>query len=134
MPDAWQVQVFYDGACPLCAREIRLLRWLDRKHRVWFTDIESADFDADAWGSTQQRLMDRIHGRLPDGTWIEGMAVFRALYRAVGLGPLAWFMELPGVVALLDRGYEVFARNRLRWTGRCDETTCFPAVADVSQA
>ena len=134
MPEGWEVQVFYDGACPLCAREIRLLRWLDHKRRVWFTDIEGAEFDAEAWGSTQRALMDRIHGRLPDGRWIEGVEVFRRIYGAVGLRLLAWAMGLPGIAGMLDWSYRIFARNRLRWTGRCDETTCFPAVPDVSQA
>lgn len=134
MPEGWQVQVFYDGACPLCAREIRILRHLDRKHRIWFTDIGGPEFDAAAWGSTQRTLMDRIHGRLPDGRWIEGVEVFRQLYRAVGLGWVSWWMGLPGVAQIMNWSYQIFARNRLRWTGRCDETTCFPADLDVSQA
>lgn len=130
----WQVQVFYDGECPLCAREINLLRRLDRKGRVWFTDIAGPEFDAASWGSTQQSLMDRIHGRMPDGRWIEGVEVFRQLYRAVGLGPLAWFMGLPGVAQLLDWSYRVFAKNRLRWTGRCDEISCPVPRADLTRA
>ena len=133
MPNTWSVQVFYDGECPLCAREIALMRRLDRKQRVLFTDIAGPDFDAAAWGSTQQALMDRIHGRLPDGTWIEGMEVFRQLYSAVGLGWIAAFMRLPGVRHALAWAYVHFARNRLRWTGRCTEDACFP-VPDVSQA
>lgn len=122
--DGWRVQVFYDGDCPLCAKEIALLRRLDRRQRVWFTDIAGPEFDAEAWGSTQRALMDRIHGRLPDGRWIEGMEVFRQLYAAVGLGPLAWFMGLPGLRQALDWSYRVFARNRLRWTGRCTPELC----------
>ena len=31
------VEVFYDGDCPLCTREIRLLRRLDRRGRIRFT-------------------------------------------------------------------------------------------------
>ena len=34
---------------------------------------------------TWAALMDRIHARLPDGTIIDGVEVFRRLYAAVGL-------------------------------------------------
>ena len=38
----WHVEVFYDGEYPLCLRENKLLKWLDRKHRIRFTDILEA--------------------------------------------------------------------------------------------
>jgi predicted DCC family thiol-disulfide oxidoreductase YuxK len=66
-----------------------------------------------------EAFMSEIHGRLPDGTWVRGVEVFRRLYAAVGLGPLVWITRLPLIAGLLDRGYRVFARNRLRWTRRC---------------
>ena len=120
-PADWRIEVFYDGACPLCVREIRFLRRLDRKGRIRFTDIASADFRASDYGLTLEAFMSEIHGRLPDGTWIRGVEVFRVLYTCVGLRPLAWVTRLPIVAGLLDRAYRIFARNRLRWTGRCSE-------------
>jgi predicted DCC family thiol-disulfide oxidoreductase YuxK len=115
-------EVFYDGACPLCMREIRFLRRLDRKGRIRFTDIAAADFRASDYGTTLEALMSEIHGRLPDGSWVRGVEVFRRLYSAVGLGPLVWVSRLPIVAGILDRGYRLFARNRLRWTGRCSDS------------
>ncbi len=121
---AWVVQVFYDGDCPLCSKEIALLKRMDRRERVLFTDIAAPDFDPAALGRSWEALMDRIHGRLPDGTWIEGVEVFRQLYAAVGLGWVASLMRLPVISWLLDWSYEVFAKNRLRWTGRCLDQAC----------
>jgi predicted DCC family thiol-disulfide oxidoreductase YuxK len=118
---SWQVQVFYDGLCPLCAREISMLRRLDRgRNKIAFTDIAAADFSPEAYGTTLASLMERIRGRLPDGSWIEGVEVFRRLYGAVGFGFLVPLTRLPGVRSLLDLAYEIFAKNRLKWTGRCD--------------
>src|SRR6056297_4250077 len=73
----WRVEVFYDGECPLCVREIKLLRWLDRNHRIRCTDIAAADFNATQFEKTPADFMDEIHGRLPDkdgnpGQWIIG--------------------------------------------------------------
>lgn len=121
---AWEVEVFYDGECPLCLREIKLLQWLDRKDRIQFTDVAAADFNSADYGKTPDQFMDEIHGRLPDGSWIIGVEVFRQLYAAVGFGPLVWPTRLPGISHVLNLGYRIFAKNRLRLTGRCTKETC----------
>ncbi|MEZ4367493.1 MAG: DUF393 domain-containing protein [Kofleriaceae bacterium] len=115
----WQVEVFYDADCPLCMKEIGMLMRRDRRDRIRFTNIAAPGFDAAAYGRSHDDFMARIHGRLPDGTWIEGVEVFRRLYTAIGLGALVAPTRLPGVSHALELGYRVFARNRLRWTGRC---------------
>ncbi len=123
-PDAFAVEVFFDGGCPLCVREINMLRRWDRQQRIRFTDIDATAFSAEALGKTYEDLMARIQGRLPDGTWIEGVEVFRRLYSAVGFGPVVWVTRLPGISQLMNLGYRIFARNRLRLTGRCVGKTC----------
>jgi predicted DCC family thiol-disulfide oxidoreductase YuxK len=119
LPAGKTVQVFYDGACPLCMREIRMLMRRDRAARILFTDIAAPDFSAEAFGTTYAELMARIKGRLPDGRWIEGVEVFRRLYAAIGFGWLVAVTRVPGLSHLLSLGYRLFAANRLRLTGRC---------------
>lgn len=123
---AYDFEVFYDGECPLCTREVGMLRRLDRRQRIRFTDIAARGFDASAIGLTQSELMARIRGRLPDGTLVEGVEAFRRLYAVAGLGALVALTRLPGISWLLDRAYDWFARNRLRLTGRCDAGLCSP--------
>jgi len=121
---AYEVEVFYDGGCPLCNREILLLRRWDRQGKIQFTDIDSSSFQAEAVGKTYEELMAQMHGRLPDGTWLQGVEVFRRLYAAVGFVRLAALSRLPLISQLLGLGYRVFARNRLRLTSRCTAQTC----------
>jgi predicted DCC family thiol-disulfide oxidoreductase YuxK len=118
--------VFFDGECPLCQREIGLLRKLDRRGRIRFTDIAADGFGANAIGIPHEELLAEIHGRTPDGQWVRGVEVFRQLYSALGIGlsPLVALSRLPGVAHVLDWGYGVFARNRLKWTGRCETGRC----------
>ncbi len=118
------VEVFHDGACPLCAREMRWLRRLDRHGRIRFTDISNRSFNPAAVGLTFETLMARIHGRLADGRLIEGVEVFRRLYAAAGYEKLAAFSRLPVVAQVLSAGYWLFAKNRLRLTGRCADRQC----------
>ena len=72
---SFEVEVFFDGKCPLCTREIALLRKTHCRRRVRFTDIAEAAFDPASTGVSMQTLMARIHGRLPDGTLVEGVDV-----------------------------------------------------------
>ena len=136
VPASWEIEVFYDGDCPLCMREINFLRRIDRRGETCFTNIAATDFDADDYGISGEEFMAEIHGRLPDGTWVRGVEVFRRLYSAVGCGLIVWVTRLPVIRFLLDRAYSTFARNRLRWTGRCSSAAgCNyePGRADDSQ-
>jgi predicted DCC family thiol-disulfide oxidoreductase YuxK len=119
MAESFDIEVFFDGDCPLCVREIGMLRRKDRAGRIRFTDIANSDFQPSDVGRTMDELMAEIHGRLPDGSILKGVEVFRRLYTAVGFGWLVAPTRLPGISHLLDFGYGLFARNRLRLTGRC---------------
>lgn len=129
------VEVFFDGQCPLCRREIDWLRRMDSQQRIAFTDISEPTFSPSAQGLSLSReaLMGRIHGRLRDGTIVEGVEVFRRLYGAVGWQRAVAVSRWPGVRQALDVAYDVFAKNRLWLTGRggknvadggCDTGTC----------
>jgi predicted DCC family thiol-disulfide oxidoreductase YuxK len=126
----FEIEVFYDGQCPLCRREMRMLRRRDEQERIRFVDIAAPDFDPRAVGRTREVLMSRIHARLADGTIVEGVEVFRRLYAAVGFPRLVAITRLPGLAWLLDLGYRWFARNRLKLTGRCTDGAC--AIASKS--
>lgn len=120
------IDVFYDGACPVCVREVRMIRRLDRRGKVAFTDIAAPDFDPATAGIPMDALMARIHGRLPDGTVVKEVEVFRVIYSAIGFSWLVALTRLPGIRQVLDVLYRWFARNRVRLFGRCDDGGCRP--------
>lgn len=120
----YELEVFYDGACPLCRREIALLERWDRRRKIRFTDIDAPTFQSALVGKSRDELMSKMHGRLTDGAWIEGVEVFRRMYAAVGFGWLAAVSRLPGLSWTLERAYAWFAHNRLRLTGRCTSESC----------
>ena len=116
-----EFEVFFDGDCPLCMREIGMLRRLDQQERIRFTDIAAPGFDPEAQLSgSHEELMSQIYGRsLLDGELVTGVEVFRRLYSAVGLGWLLAPTRWPILSAVADWSYALFARHRLRLTGRC---------------
>jgi predicted DCC family thiol-disulfide oxidoreductase YuxK len=119
-----QLTLLYDGACPLCLREVAFLRRRDQRlhpqaPRLAFVDINAPDYAPADWGSISYRqAMGRIHALTADGTVLRDVAVFRAAYRLIGLGwlysPSAW----PGLRQLADGVYGLWARWRLPLTGR----------------
>jgi predicted DCC family thiol-disulfide oxidoreductase YuxK len=68
---------------------------------------------------THQEFMAEIQGRLPDGSWLTGVEVFRRMYSAIGFGWIVSATRWPIVSPVLDWGYKAFAKRRLALTGRC---------------
>jgi predicted DCC family thiol-disulfide oxidoreductase YuxK len=87
------------------------------------THIDAPKFPASEPGQALADLMSRIHGRLSDDRWIQGVDVFRRLYAAVDFGQLVPASRWPGIAHLLDLAHAVVARNRARWFGRCTANT-----------
>ncbi len=106
-----------------------MLRRRDKRGAIAMIDISAPGFDASVYGLDQHTVMARIHGVLPDGTVVEGMEVFRRAYSAVGLGWLLAPSRWPIIGRLFDWAYNLFARYRLRLTGRahaCDDACARP--------
>ena len=123
----YPLTVFFDGACPICDREIAVMRRLDRHRRLVFCDFSQADYDPASIAVSLSELGRIIHARWGDGTVITGVDVFRAMWEAVGLGFLARLTRLSLIEPLVVKAYTWFARNRLKLTGRshtCAEGAC----------
>lgn len=128
--DNYPLTVFYDGACPICAREMALMKRLDRTQCLTLVDFSPAGFDAAPAGLVVADLSTVIHAQWADGTVMTGVEVFRAIWEAVGLGFLARMSRLPVIDPLTVKAYAWFARNRLWLTGRynaCPGNTCAAA-------
>ncbi len=114
----YPLTVFFDGECPICAREIALLKRLNRKNRVHFVDFAEPAFDPKRAGFGREELAQVIHARWADGSVVIGVDVFREVWTALGFGLLARVSRLPFIDRVLAWGYDWFARNRLWLTGR----------------
>lgn len=108
------VKVWYDGACPLCLREIALMRRLDRRGAITFVDLaEGADPSCPI---DRAALLARFHAE-EDGVMHSGAAAFAAMWRAIPLlRPLGIAARNPAILRLLEAAYLRFlnVRPRLR--------------------
>ncbi|KAK9810504.1 hypothetical protein WJX72_011884 [[Myrmecia] bisecta] len=119
---AWEIRMLYDGDCPLCMREVNMLRRRDEgKGKIDFVDVASPDYDpADNAGISYKQAMGTIHALLPDGRVVTNIEVFRRLYEAVGLGWVYAITKYEPVAKAADAVYGVWAKYRLPITGRSD--------------
>ena len=103
--------VWHDGNCPLCRREIALMRRLDRRGAITFVDAT----DPDASCPIDRRdLLARFHAR-EDGTMLSGAAAFAAMWRAIPvLRPLGLLARNGTALRLLERAYLGFLVVRPR--------------------
>lgn len=106
-----ELTVWYDGACPLCQREIALMRRLDQAGAITFVDAARGDA---ACPLDRAELLARFHAR-EDGRIVSGAAAFAAMWRAIPLlRPLGLAARSPLVLAALERLYRAFLRVRPR--------------------
>jgi len=103
--------VWYDGACPLCAREVALMRRLDETGQVNFIDLETT-LDTPL---PRQAMLERFHVTAPDGSMRSGAAAFTALWGQLpATRVLGRAASWPPLLAVLERTYDLFLRVRPR--------------------
>ena len=106
-----ELTVWFDGDCPLCLREIALMRRLDRAKAIRFVDATDADASCPV---DRADLLTRFHAR-EDGVLLSGATAFAAMWRAIPvLRPLGLIARRRWVLALLERAYRAFLRVRPR--------------------
>jgi predicted DCC family thiol-disulfide oxidoreductase YuxK len=102
--------VWYDGACPLCIREIALMRRLDTKRAIAFVDVAPEDAPCPI---DRQVLLARFHAQEPGGPVVNGAAAFAAMWRVIPvLRPLGLIARNRIVLTLLERAYRGFLKIR----------------------
>lgn len=104
------VSVWWDSSCPLCRREISLMKRLDTRKSIDFIDIIGDD------GSNcpldRKTMLARFHAK-ENGVMFSGAAAFAAMWRAIP--SLAWIgraaLRYPLLLKGLEFGYIWFLKG-----------------------
>ena len=106
--------VMFDGACPLCRREVGVYQALEPLEPVAWLDVSDvSQTSADMSPEDRARYLARFHVQLPNGKLLSGAAAFVALWQTMpGWRWLGRFGTLPGVTPLLEALYSGFLHVR----------------------
>ena len=103
---------YFDGACPVCNREMRALEAQDAKGNIRLIDISTPGFDAAEWGYSLDAMRESLHVVDASGQLLRGMDAIHAAHEAVGLGHWYRWTRQPLLRPVIDVAYRLFARYR----------------------
>jgi predicted DCC family thiol-disulfide oxidoreductase YuxK len=108
--------VYFDGACPLCSKEIATYKqWRGAGRIAW---IDASACRESELGSELKRdaALARLHVRDAEGQLVQGAAAFLELWKH--LPAMAWLTPLLSqqvTISLLDVLYRIFLKIRPLW-------------------
>lgn len=109
-PDNALTTLYYDGLCPLCQREMKLLRRLKSDalrlldiHKQWQLPAEE-----------RESMLRQLHLLMPDGRWLIGADASVEAWRYTRIGWLIKPLRWPLIGSVVDRVYRRWALSRFR--------------------
>jgi predicted DCC family thiol-disulfide oxidoreductase YuxK len=108
--------LYFDGACPVCAREVAMYRRQRGAEHLRWIDASQCSPDQLGDGLTRAAALSRLHLRRSDGSLVSGAAAFTALWQL--LPRWAWLGRWLGsaqLLRVLEPSYLLFLRLRRRW-------------------
>ncbi len=113
-----ELTIFFDGACPLCLKEMQHLYRADGLQKICFVDINTEVFEAQYPDIDKESANKILHGKLADGSLILGLDVTCKAWNLVGKGRWISFLRWPIIKPMADLAYLLFAKYRYpisRW-------------------
>lgn len=109
-----EITVLYDGACPVCSREVDMYRRARRGYAVRWIDATATDPASVVPGLDRTSALSSLYAVTQDGRVLNGVASFRAVWAALpGFRWLSRASARPAVSRWLDSAYARF----LAWRG-----------------
>ena len=111
------LQIFYDGSCSVCSREIEHYGRKDRHGQLIPVDISDPGFDPEPLNISREQLMYQLHAIDRKGTVFRGVDAFWAIWQAFPsstfLGLCGTLITLPLINPVARLCYRAFARIRV---------------------
>lgn len=102
-------QVFYDGSCPICSREIEVYKRQQGAQNVNWVDVSERVDDTLAPGLGRKQAMGRFHVVDREGEVHSGASAFAELWTVLPsfalLGRIAKFKPVTWVLEVAYRGF-----------------------------
>lgn len=104
--------IYYDGHCPLCMKEMQLLRHHDNKKYINLIDLHNDNFSKDYPHINKSEAIQILHGQLNTGELLLGLDVTCKAWSLVGKHKWLAILRWPLIRTIADFFYRVFAQYR----------------------
>jgi predicted DCC family thiol-disulfide oxidoreductase YuxK len=123
------MKIFYDGQCPLCAKEMTSLKHHDTENKISLIDIHSSTFDQDYPNINKQRALSILHGLDSNNNLLLGLDVTYQAWRTVNKYKWLIVLRKPPIKWFADKAYLFFAKHRMKISGflvpnQCNKSGC----------
>lgn len=115
-----QDKLFYDGACPLCSKEIEALK---RRKGSTITLIDIHQITDFTGIPTKETLLKNLHLLTPDGDWLTGSNANIKAWSGTKRGQLLKILNLPGIKNITTWFYKKWAEKRFNRL-YCENGSC----------
>lgn len=106
------LNLYYDGACPICVSEMRKLAKRDRAGDLRFINVADPGFAAHPEAARLPQMLLRIHVQRADASWLIGPRGLSLAYQTVGRWVMAWLCSFRLLGPLAEVVYFSVASNR----------------------
>ena len=123
--------VFYDGACPLCQREIAFYRRRKGADNIIWIDVSRSEDDAIGPGLTRDQALARFHVINAEGKPVSGGEAFACLWASLpGFRRLGKILQAQPLLWVLNNAYDLFLHIRplLQRIARSPKSSSCPKV------
>lgn len=115
-----KINVFYDGLCSICSREINYYKKIANARLFQWHDIANHPELLDKTGISQKEALRQLHVRSSDESWHIGIDAFICIWKHLPrwrvLGNIA---SLPLIHGILGWAYIKFANYRFKRLKHC---------------
>jgi predicted DCC family thiol-disulfide oxidoreductase YuxK len=122
-----KVQIFYDGQCHLCAKEIEIYEKKDKHDRLEMMDISHPEFDPSILNLDSKSVQKYFHIKTEYEKILTGIEAFQYIWSTLEIWkPLNKISRLPIIKQSMHLGYLLFAEIRpfLPKKEKCHDGKC----------
>ena len=105
--------VYYDGACPLCQREISWFKRQAGGEKIQWIDVSCLNTETILPGLSRSDALKRFYVRLSDGSIVSGSKAFISVWKVINrLKPFGRILDQNIILFVLEKFYNGFLRIR----------------------
>ena len=105
--------VFYDGACPLCRREIAIYRSLDGAETIDWVNVAQCNDNTFPSNMSREDLLGRFHIQMADQSVKSGAEAFVEIWHHLpAFRFLSKIAHIPGAIPVIEFAYLGFLKLR----------------------